>query len=173
MKKIILAILLFIPVVVFAKIPSRAIVNNTITSTDIANNYCSSVVSVSSDPTIYDGASKVVYVNLVDSTQTIGAETSEDIFTVPVAMYASQLRVVAAGSVGASSTNSYTFTLRDDAANTSLTCVMDTTDTGCTDATNVATIAAGSKLTISVDASAPAAGAADITEGLVSFCLTQ
>lgn len=154
-------------------VATAEILDNTISSADIATTYCSSIVAVTSDPTIHDKAANVVYVNLVDSTQTLGSETGEDIFTVPVNMYAHSLRVTAAGSVGSGSTNSYTITLRDDAAATGLTCALTTTNTSCTDTTNIATLAAGSKLTVSVDTSAPAAGAADITEALVSLCLTQ
>lgn len=134
----------------------------------IMATYCPNVVAVAIDPTT---ASPTQYVNLVDNT-TGTTESADDMYVAPVDIVAHSLRVLSPTAPGAGQ-DPWTVYLRDDAADTVLTCVIDETDTSCTDTSHIASIAAGSKLTVSISATGSDAEPTDTAELAVSFCTNQ
>ena len=137
--------------------------------TILINTNCTSVVAGELDPTEVAGTN---YLNLVDNTVDPD-ETAADMFMVPVAMTAGNLMVKVDTAPGENK-GYWTITFRDDAASTAMTCQISGTDTGCEDAANSASLAAGSKLdiqVISTQAGDPLADPTAATEMTVSFCL--
>lgn len=135
----------------------------------LLNTNCTSVVAGEFDPTELGATDD--YLNLVDNTFS-ATETNEDMFMVPVAMTARNLRAEVGVAPGAGN-DRWTITLRDDAASTTLTCQIDETSTDCSDITNAPSIAAGSKLAIQVTSNAEGAPADPTAASAmtVSFCL--
>lgn len=92
-------------------------------------------------------------------------ETVVDTFIVPVNVVGANLRVLLDTGTGA---GTRAYTLRDDAADTTLTCTVGAAANSCTAAGPSAAIAAGSKITVSqVNAGTPTAAA----ELIISLCL--
>jgi len=139
------------------------------TGTILLNTNCTSVVAGEFDPTELGATDD--YLNLVENLFS-ATETDEDMFMVPIAMTARNLRAEVNVAPGAGN-DRWTITLRDDAASTTLTCQIDEANTNCSDTTNAPSLAAGSKLDIQVTSNAEGApadptAAAALT---VSFCL--
>lgn len=140
-----------------------------VTGTILLNADCTSIAAGEFNPT--EAGATDDYLNLVDNSFS-ATEAAEDMFMVPIAMTARNLRAEVDVAPGAGD-DQWTITLRDDAGSTTLTCTIDEANTSCTDTTNAPSIAAGSKLDILVGSNAegapadPAAAAA-LT---VSFCL--
>ena len=130
--------------------------------------YCPNVVAVALDPTTADPTQ---FVNLIDSTSGT-TEADDDAYIAPVDIIAHSLRVLSPTAPGAGK-DPWTVVLRDDAANTSLTCIIDEANTSCTDMTDIVSIAAGSKLAVSVSAAGSDAAPTDTTELAISFCTNQ
>ena len=161
MKKLLLVLLLLVPVIAHAKITSRS----------LAKDNCVNMVTAFFDPT--EAGATDDYLRLTgDGSSNTTSELLVDQYIVPVAAHASGLRAVIDAAPGAGN-DEWTVTLRDDASSTALTCTIDETATGCTDTSNISSLAAGSKLTVlvssttNVDTDPDAAG-----EVVVSFCLT-
>lgn len=139
------------------------------TGTILLNTNCTSVVAGEFDPTELGATDD--YLNLVENLAS-ATETDEDMFMVPIAMTARNLRAQVDVAPGAGN-DRWTITLRDDAASTTLTCQIDEANTNCSDTTNAPSLAAGSKLDIQVTSNAEG-GPADPTAAAaltVSFCL--
>jgi hypothetical protein len=137
------------------------------TGTILLNTNCTSVVAGEFDPT--ETGATDDYLNLVENLFS-ATETDEDMFMVPIAMTARNLRAEVNVAPGAGN-DPWTITLRDDAAGTTLTCQIDELSTNCSDTTNAPSIAAGSKLTIQVTSSGGDADPTAAAAMTVSFCL--
>ena len=112
------------------------------------------------------------YINLTDGT--IGTTAAaEDEFTVPVDVIAWGLRVDV--DVAPGGTDEWNVFVVDDGTATGVTCTILGTATSCSSAqfTGVATIAAGSDLTVLIDSAAGATDPAAAAEARVSFCLAR
>lgn len=136
------------------------------TGTLIVNNDCTSVISVEVNPT--EAGATVDFINLVDNTFS-ATETDEDMFQVPVNVAARSMYVEVDAAPGVGN-DDWKIALRDDGANSALTCAIDESSTSCI-AAGFANIAAGSKLNIAVDSSGPDADPATAASLNVSFCL--
>lgn len=157
----------FITLISFLVLASQ--VEAKIKAEGIEIKYCPSVVAVAIDPT-NDGGT-VTYVNLVDNTSGT-TEANDDMYTVPVALYAHSLRVLTPTAPGAGN-DPWTIVLRDDGADTGLSCTIDETATNCTDTESFVELAAGSKVTVSISATGSDANPTDTAELAVSFCTNQ
>lgn len=145
------------------------ILNNTITATQTSNTLCLQVISVEINPT--EASATNDYINLVDNGFS-STEGDEDMFRVPVAVIAHNLSVLVDVAPGAGN-DPWAVTLRDDGADSSLTCTIDEGATTCTDTSNAPSIAITSLLNILIDSTG---GDADPTAAAVinvSFCLGQ
>jgi hypothetical protein len=130
--------------------------------------FCPNVVAVAIDPTT---ASPTQFVNLVDNTTGL-TEASDDFYVTPIDLVAHSLRVLSPTAPGAGQ-DPWVVTLRDDAAATALSCTIDETATSCTDVSDLVSIAAGSKLTVSISATGADADPTDTAELAISFCTNQ
>ncbi len=145
------------------------ILNNTVTAVQTSNTLCLQIVSVEINPT--EASATNDFINLVDNTFST-TETNENMFRVPVAAIVHNLAVLVDTAPG-NGNDDWKITVRDDVADSTLTCTIDESATTCVDASNAPAVVALSKLAILVDSSGgdndpDAAGA--IT---VSFCLGQ
>lgn len=143
---------------------------------EIGDSVCTSVVSVSYNPTEAGATDDFVSLIAIDTAtgdaSFSATETNEDQFIAPVALRAANLRADVATAPGAGN-DDWSITLREDGASEILTCLISEAGTSCTDTTNIATIAAGADLDLLVTSST--GGGADPTasaEMRISFCLT-
>lgn len=128
------------------------------------NNSCGNIISTAVNP---DEAGTNLYVSLVSGTSPNATETSVDNYLSPgKALTVGNLSCVVDVAPGAG--NSWVVVLRDDAANTTLTCTIATSATTCSDVTHFPSVAAGSKLDLSITGvSSPDAAA----EFMCSLCV--
>lgn len=108
------------------------------------------------------------FINLTDGTVGLTAG-AEDEFTVPVEVQVWGLR--ADIDVAPAGTDTWDIYVVDDGTNTLVHCEILGTATSCVNVNNIATVAAGSDLTVVVD-SGDGTGAPDLAAELrVSFCI--
>lgn len=142
--------------------------------TFVLTSACVNVLSTEHDPT--EAGATDDYVNLLVTGlggSAFGAtETAQDMFMVPVATVARNLRAEVGVAPGAGN-DPWVITLRDDAASTTLTCTISGTSTSCSDTTNAPAIAAGSKLNMLVASSGANPDPTATTVMNIAFCLGQ
>lgn len=116
-----------------------------------------------------EGAGATEYISMQDGTATPnGTETNVDDTVVPTAVIFHTLRVVVdVAPDNGGGTQSRAITLRDDAANTAVTCTISEAETSCTYTATVVTAAAGSKMDYSLVNTGTPATAAEI---VISLC---
>lgn len=128
---------------------------------------CDRIITAGLLPTTTQGTND--YINLTDHTKS-SVESSESTFRVPINMKAHDLHVFVDTAPGG--TDTWKTTLRDDAADTTLTCTITGTETECFDDEEVPSIDSGSILTLVVDSSdgptAPTFGSF-----VLAFCLDE
>lgn len=141
---------------------------------DVTSTACSSIEAVEYNPT--EAGATDDYINLMLTGLTSSAfsatETDQDMFMVPRAMVARDLRAEVSTAPGVGN-DAWVITLRDDAASTTLTCTIDETATNCSDTSNAPSIVAGSKLDLLVASSGPGADPDTAATMNISFCLGQ
>lgn len=133
----------------------------------VAKTGCFTVLAASINPT--EASATNDFVNLLDNTIST-TEANENLFTVPLDMVAHSLKATIDVAPGAGN-DPWAITVRDDAADSTLTCTIDETAVTCADTTHRAAIVAGSKLAILVSS---AGGDSDPTAAArldISFCL--
>lgn len=130
-------------------------------------NGCFQILAVEINPT--EASATNDFVNLVDNSFS-ATEADENMFMVPVAVYAHSLRAEVATAPGVGN-DAWAVTLRDDVASTTLTCTIDEALTSCADSTNRPLLAAGSKLAVLVSSAGSDADPTATASITISFCL--
>jgi hypothetical protein len=126
----------------------------------VVGQNCQQVLTVAGNPT--EAQATPDFCSFNDGACSTTEANEDDFFTPTGVDYvASNLACVV--DVAPAAGDDWTMTLRDDGANTTLTCQISDTATTCTDIANTPTITAGSKLNLDIEsddgASDPAAAA--------------
>jgi hypothetical protein len=110
------------------------------------------------------------YIALADNTQG-STEANDNNWRPPQDMMAHSLSVVVdVAPGGAANDDSWVITLRDDTADTSLTCTITGLATSCTDVTHTPTIALGSEVAMKTDPSVGVSNPDAAAKIWISFC---
>ncbi|MHA2313216.1 MAG: hypothetical protein ACXADF_17150 [Candidatus Thorarchaeota archaeon] len=141
---------------------------------DVLDTMCSQVLTSAVDPT--EASATVDYLSMKDGTGSTTENNEDDFQVAAAAMVVSNLYCVTATAPGAGN-DPWAMTVRTGVAgslgDSAVTCTIDEAATTCSDATNSAAVAAGERITISIDS---AGGDADPTASALiecSMCLSN